>query len=142
MGALVDVNVLVALLHARHAHSGLAVAWLESQDEARAIAICRVSQMGALRILTHPSVMKDDVKTAAEFWRGWTKLIGDDRFSQVDEPPELEHAWRTVTAPFHRGRVAETDAYLAAFAIAGKHRIVSFDRGMNRFAGVDAEILV
>ena len=42
----------------------------------------------------------------------------------------------------HRGHVAGTDAYLAAFAIAGKRRIVSFDRGMKRFAGVDAETLV
>lgn len=141
MGALVDVNVLVALLHARHVHCAHAVAWLASQDEARAVAICRVSQMGALRILTHPSVMKEDVKTAAEFWRGWTKLVDDDRFSQVDEPPGFEDAWRTVTAPLPRGHVAGTDAYLAAFAIAGKHRIVSFDRGMKRFAGVDAEIL-
>ena len=141
MSALVDVNVLVALLHARHAQSSLAVAWLESQDQARAIAICRVSQMGALRILTHPSIMKDDVKTAAEFWGGWTKLAEDDRFSQVAEPPDLESAWRTVTAPLRRGHVAGTDAYLAAFAIAGKHRIVSFDRGMKRFAGVEAEIL-
>ena len=97
--------------------------------------------MGALRILTHPSIMKDDVKTAAEFWRGWTKLAEDDRFSQVAEPPDLESAWRTVTAPLRRGHVAGTDAYLAAFAIAGRHRIVSFDRGMQRFAGVDAEIL-
>ena len=141
MGALVDVNVLVALLHARHVHSSLAVAWLESQDQARAIAICRVSQMGALRILTHPSIMKDDVKTAAEFWHGWTKLTEDDHFLQVAEPPDLESAWRTVTAPLRRGHAAGTDAYLAAFAIAGRHRIVSFDRGMKRFAGVDAEIL-
>ena len=141
MGALVDVNVLVALLHARHLHSTRAVAWLASQNETHAIAICRVAQMGALRNLTHPSVMKEDVKTAAEFWRGWTKLIEDDRFSRVDEPPKFEDAWRTVTTSLRRGHVAGTDAYLAAFALAGQHRIVSFDRGMKRFAGVDAEIL-
>lgn len=141
MGALVDVNVLVALLHARHVHSTRAVAWLASQEESHAIAICRVAQMGALRIVTHPSVMKEEVKTAAEFWRGWAKLIGDDRFAQVDEPPELENAWRAITTSLRRGHVAGTDAYLAAFALAGQHRVVSFDRGMNRFAGVNTEIL-
>lgn len=141
MGALVDVNVLVALLHARHVHCARAVAWLESQTAERAIAICRVAQMGALRILTHPSVMREDVRTAQEFWQGWTELMNDDRFSQVDEPAEIEAAWQEVTSPFRRGTVAETDAYLAAFAIAAKHRIVSFDRGMRRFAGVEAEIL-
>jgi predicted nucleic acid-binding protein len=85
--------------------------------------------------------MKEDVKTAAEFWRGWAKLMEDERFLRVDEPPALEDAWRTVTSALRRGHVAGTDAYLAAFAAAGKHRIVSFDQGMNRFAGVDAEIL-
>ncbi len=98
--------------------------------------------MGALRILTHPSVMREDVRTAQEFWQGWTELMNDDRFSQVDEPAGFEPAWQKVTSPLRRGAAAETDAYLAAFAIAGKHRIVSFDRGMRRFAGVDAEILI
>lgn len=64
----------------------------ESQDDAHAIAACRVAQMGALRILTHPSVMQEDVTMAEEFWQGWTELTGDDRFAQVDEPPELEFA--------------------------------------------------
>lgn len=141
MGALVDINVLVALLHARHLHSARAVAWLASLDENHAIAICRVAQMGALRILTRPSVMKEDVKSAAEFWRGWTMLLEDDRFSRVDEPPGFESVWQTVTTRLRRGEVAETDAYLAAFALAGQHRLVSFDRGMKRFTGVDTEIL-
>jgi len=141
MGALVDVNVLVALLHARHMHSARAVEWLASHDKSRAVAVCRVAQMGALRILTHASVMKEDVKTAAEFWRGWTALTEDDRFAQVDEPPGLEPAWRAVTARMRRGEVAGTDAYLAAFAVAGRYRLVSFDRGMKRFVGVEAEIL-
>jgi len=52
MGALVDVNVLVALMHARHVHSAPAVNWVAVQEEPGAIAICRASQMGALRILT------------------------------------------------------------------------------------------
>ncbi len=47
-----------------------------------------------------------------------------------------------MTAPLRRGLVAGTDADLAALAIAGRHRIVSFDRGMSRLAGVDAEIRV
>ena len=141
MGALVDVNVLVALLHARHMHSARAVEWLAFQDKPRAVAVCRVAQMGALRILTHAAVMKEDVKSAAEFWRGWASLMEDDRFAQVDEPPGLEPAWRAVTARMRRGEVAGTDAYLAAFAVAGRYRLVSFDRGMKRFVGVEAEIL-
>ncbi len=140
MGALVDVNVLVALMHARHAHSSLAVNWVAGQQEPDAIAVCRVSQMGALRILTHPSAMKNEVKSASEFWDGWQRLMDDDRFMLVGEPAGLENAWRALAAALPRGKSVETDCYLAAFAIAGNHSLVSFDRGLRRFAGLDLVI--
>ena len=140
MGALVDVNVLVALMHARHVHSTRAVRWLAGHDEPGTIAVCRVSQMGALRILTHPSAMRDEVKSTSEFWDGWERMMEDDRFALVGEPAGLETAWRALTAALPRGRPAETDCYLAAFAVAGKRTLVSFDRGLRRFAGLDLEI--
>lgn len=137
MAALVDVNVLVALMHARHVHSAPAVRWLAGQSEPGGVAVCRVSQMGALRILTHPSAMKDEVKNASEFWGGWERLIQDDRFGMVGEPAGLETAWRALSSALARGKPAETDCYLAAFAISGKHSLVSFDRGLRRFTGLD-----
>lgn len=137
MAALVDVNVLVALMHARHVHSAPAVRWLASLEEPGAVAICRVAQMGALRILTNSSAMKDDVKSASEFWDGWQRLMADERFSLLGEPNGLQNVWRVLTAALPRGKPAETDCYLAAFAMAGKHCLVSFDRGLRRFAGLD-----
>ena len=137
MGALVDVNVLVALMHARHVHSARAVRWLARQEEPGMVAVCRVSQMGALRILANPAAMKDEVKSASEFWDGWDRMIEDDRFALVGEPAGLGTAWRALTAALPRGKAAETDCYLAAFAIAGKHSLVSFDRGLRRFKGLD-----
>ena len=139
MGALVDVNVLVALMHARHVHSAASVNWLAGHDDPGAVVICRVSQMGALRILTHPSAMKDEVKSASEFWDGWQRLM-DERFALVSEPAGLQNAWRALTAALARGKSAETDCYLAAFAIAGNHSLVSFDRGLRRFASLNLAI--
>lgn len=75
------MNVLVALMHGRHVHSPLAVRRLAARDEAAAVVVCRVAQMGALRILTHPSAMKEEVKSASEFWSGWQRLLEDDRFA-------------------------------------------------------------
>jgi hypothetical protein len=140
MGALVDVNVLVALMHARHVHSAPAVRWLSQLDDPGAVAVCRVSQMGALRILTNPSAMKNDVKTASEFWDGWDRLMEDERFALASEPADLQSAWRALTAALPKGKPAETDCYLAAFAIAGSYSLVSFDRGLRRFAGLDLKI--
>lgn len=135
MGALVDVNVLVALMHARHVHSAAAVRWLAANDEPGAVAICRVAQMGALRILTQATAMRDEVQSAAEFWEGWDQLIEDDRFAMVAEPAGLEAAWRSLTAALPKGKAAETDCYFAAFATAGNHSLVSFDQGLRRFTG-------
>ncbi len=140
MAALVDVNVLVALMHARHVHSVAAVRWLSALDDRGTVAICRVSQMGVLRILTNPSAMKEEVKSASEFWVGWDRLIDDERFALVGEPAGLENAWRTLTTAVPKGKSAETDCYLAAFAITGGHSLVSFDRGLRRFARVDLTI--
>jgi len=51
------------------------------------------------------------------------------------EPVDLEARWRSLTAAFTSGQTAETDAYLAAFALT------TLDRGFRRFDGLDAEIL-
>ena len=128
-------------MHARHVHSAAAVRWLAGLAERSAVAICRVSQMGVLRILTNSSAMKDDVKSAAEFWAGRDRLIDDERFALVGEPAGLQDAWRTLYAALPKGKSAETDCYLAAFAIAGGHSLVSFDRGLRHFAGVDLTAL-
>jgi len=137
MAFLADVNVLIALLHARHAASGRAIAWLDRQQESSSILLCRVAQMGVLRILTNPAWMKDEALPAAAIWEAWDVLLSDDRFARVEEPPRLEAQWRVLTQDFPAGRCAETDTYLAAFARAGGHRLLTFDRGFRRFEGLD-----
>jgi hypothetical protein len=141
MAYLADVNFLIALLHARHAASERAAAWLDGQEEPRSVRLCRVVQMGALRILTNPAWLQEDVLPARSVWDAWDLLLTDDRFARVSEPPRLEAEWRLLTEEFPVGRCAETDAYLAAFARAGGLRVLTFDRGFRRFEGLDAMIL-
>jgi uncharacterized protein len=138
---LADVNVLVALLHERHAKTAQTVAWLEGQEQSGIVALCRVVQMGVLRVLTNPAWLKDEVLTAAAVWQGWDRLLSDERFTRVDEPAGLEREWRTLTGPFAAGRCAETDTYLAAFARAGGYRLLTFDQGFARLKSVDALVL-
>jgi len=141
MASLCDVNVLVALLHARHVYSARAVAWLEKQDQQGSVLICRVAQMGALRILTNRQWLKEEVMSAAEFWRGWEVLLSDDRFTLIHEPDTLEMMWRKTTKPFPKGQIAGTDAYFAAFATAIGHRLVTFDRGFRQYSQLDVDLL-
>jgi uncharacterized protein len=141
MAFLVDVNVLVALLHARHAASARAVAWLDRQEDPGSILLCRVAQMGVLRILTNPSWLKEDCRSASEVWNAWDLLLTDDRFVRVDEPLRLEAEWRRLTRDFPAGRCAETDTYFAAFASSGGYQLVTFDRGFRRFDKLDVTVL-
>lgn len=141
MASLIDVNVLVALLHARHCHSAKAVEWLERQRDRGSVLLCRVVQMGGLRVLTQPAVMKEEVLSASEFWEGWAQLMEDERFLFVEEPSGLEQSWREVTRLLLKGKCAETDAYLAALALSGNWTFTTFDRAFQRFSGIDTEIL-
>lgn len=141
MAYLADVNFVIALLHARHSAAERAAAWLDEQDEPGGVLLCRVVQMGVLRILTNPAWLKDDVLPAGAVWDAWDLLLTDDRFSAVDEPPRLEAEWRSLTEEMAAGQCAETDAYLAAFALAGGYRVLTFDRGFQRFEGVEAVVL-
>jgi toxin-antitoxin system PIN domain toxin len=141
MASLVDVNLLLALLHERHVSSPAAVAWLDQQTSSGSVVICRVVQMGALRILTRPSIMEDEVLAPAQFWRGWSTLLQDDRFVPVNEPEGCEAGWRKLTQALPAGQCAETDAYLAAFALAGSYRLATFDKGFQRYFGLSLTLL-
>ena len=141
MASLVDVNVLVAILHARHRHSEAAIRWVAAQESESSVLVCRLAQMGALRLLTQSALMKEDVLSAPAFWKGWDRLMEDSRFTFAEEPDAFEETWREVTRHVPRGRCVETDAYFASFARAGGWRLASFDRGLTRFKGVQLEFL-
>ena len=142
MTDLLDVNIVFALLHPRHRHTSRVLAWLAGKQDVGSLLVCRVVQMGVLRLLTQPGTMQDDLMTPIEFWEGWDSLLRDDRFVLVEEEPaDLEKRWRELCSALPKGKIAETDTYLAAFALAGGYTLATFDRGFARFEGLRAEIL-
>ena len=76
--------------------------------------------------------------TFAEAWRKYLQWRADEDVRLLGDPPEVER----ILADFvEAGLVASkdsTDAYLAAFAISGDLRLVTFDRNFERFPGLDA----
>ena len=54
MRALLDVNVLIALLDGSHIHHGLATTWLANHID-EGWASCPMTQNGCIRILSQPS---------------------------------------------------------------------------------------
>jgi toxin-antitoxin system PIN domain toxin len=137
-----DVNVWLALAYRGHQHHPTASAWFERVEEDEAI-FCRFTQLGFLRLLTHPAIMRDEVKTQQEAWKAYDQLAGDSRvsFFSETEPERIEAALRALTAGSRFAHQQWPDAYLAAFAKASGLTLVTFDKALGKLAGKECVLL-
>ncbi len=127
MRALLDINVLIALLDAQHIHHRLASAWLEKHI-AQGWASCPLTQNGVVRIMSQPSypnpltpaviAQRLAEATATSWHRFWPDDISllDDKILN----------WSAVL-----GSRQITDCYLLAMAVHFQGRFVSFDQRVN-----------
>jgi toxin-antitoxin system PIN domain toxin len=127
MAALPDVNVLLALIYGAHALHGRALTWMNSVAQEGDVVLCRVSQLGLLRLLNNPVAIGPDAQAGAASWTTWDALVGDPRFRFVGEPPGLQAHLRRITSRFQHQPARWSDAYLAAFALAANLELVTFD---------------
>lgn len=116
-----DLNVWIAMAYEAHEHHPSARQWLEHLDEGT-LHFCRFTQIGFLRLLTHPSVMRENVKTQQQAWETYDLLQLDGRVSFLTEPDwsELELTFRNLTSGVRASPKQWPDAYLAAFAASGR----------------------
>lgn len=137
-----DINVWVAAACQGHRHHSSAAAWFASINDGK-IGFCRLTQLGFLRLLTHPSVMREEVMNPAEAWKAFDQLAGDDRVTFYTEPEheELQGSFRQLTTEKRFAHQQWPDAYLVAFARVGGLVLVTFDRGLKGLAGRDARLL-
>ncbi len=128
-----DVNVWVALAYDGHQHHASAIAWF-TRLNGREANFCRLTQLGLLRLLTHPSVMREDVRSQAEAWHAYDSFLQDERvsFHAEPNPDQLESTLRKLTSGRRAFSKQWTDAYLAAFAGVDGLTLVTFDRGLSR----------
>jgi toxin-antitoxin system PIN domain toxin len=135
-----DINVWVAAACRSHQHHPSASAWFASADDAR-IGFCRVTQLGFLRLLTLPAVMRDEVMTPTAAWKNYDQFTSDDRVTFYPEPEDLQNAFRHLTTGKRFAYTQWPDAYLAAFAMTGGLTLVTFDRGLKGLLGKEAQLL-
>jgi uncharacterized protein len=140
MTYLPDVNVWIALTVAEHVQHSAAKQWFEETVN-DTIALCRVTQMGYMRLLTNVQVMAQDVFTADQAWHLLEQLGQDDRILFAPEPPALDRTWRQMTAGHKSGANFWTDTYLAAFAQVTDYTLVTFDRGFKKHKRLSMQLL-
>lgn len=137
-----DINVWVALAYRGHQHHPAAASWFNNL-QGSSVGFNRVTQMGFLRLLTHPMVMGDEVKTQRQAWKAYDALIHDSRivFYTESDPETIEDDFRALTTLSRSSPQQWPDAYLAAFAKSGGLTLVTFDRGLSKLAGDDVLLL-
>jgi len=132
---LLDINVWLALVDENHLHHVPARDYW-NQHKADRVAFCRVSMLGLLRLSTQPRVLSRALDKD-EAWAIYRRYLALPTISFLAEPTNLEQHFAALTLTADLPNRMWTDAYLAAFALAGKSRLVSFDGDFKRFAGLD-----
>lgn len=126
-----DINVWVALTYEGHVHHASAAAWFAALQPDAALAFCRFTQLGLLRLLTAPAVMGDEVMTQPQAWAAYDQWLQDPRVTFVNEPSGTEPRFRSLTRRRQPATKDWADSFLAAFATAGGLTLVTFDRGLQ-----------
>ncbi|MDP2834782.1 MAG: VapC toxin family PIN domain ribonuclease [Pseudomonadota bacterium] len=127
MRALLDVNVLIALLDAGHVHHALAMSWLEGEIS-YGWASCPITQNGCIRILSQPSYpgpipAAQVANRLAEAAADASHAFWSDEISLL-EPGLID--WAHVL-----GHRQVTDAYLLGLAVRCGGRFATFDRRIS-----------
>lgn len=139
MTALLDVNVLVALVDSDHVNHEQAHGWAAS-GLTDGWATCALTQNGLVRILSQPKYPNPlTVPAAIELLRAATS-DPDHQFWQCD----VQLVDPRVQAERLLGSRQVTDTYLLALAVHHQGRFVTFDTrvDINTVAGATSDDLV
>lgn len=140
MKFLPDINVLFPLLVSRHSHRNRALAWFENLNPGEA-ALCRLTRLGVLRLLSTPQVMGPDVVRPKAAIEAMEVLEADERIVWLSEPEGVDSSLKKIVAKCDTTPNLWTDAYLAALAGTVDLQLVTFDRGFSKFTGLNVKIL-
>ena len=141
-GTLFDTNVWLAALFNSHPFHALAQRALREATPAQPAVFCRATQQNFWRLACTPALLKVYGAEGFSNREAWVALDALQALAQVrvhDEPPGTFALWRTLANADTAAPKVWMDAYLAAFAIAGSLRLVTFDQDFNKFAAQGLE---
>jgi toxin-antitoxin system PIN domain toxin len=128
MRALLDINVLIALLDPDHVFHDRAHGWWKGQSK-NGWASCPLTENGVVRIMSHPAYSR------ATKFRPGDLIDGLDRFAHQSNhefwPDDLSLRDKTffLRDRLHASR-AITDVYLLALAAKHQGFLATFDEGI------------
>jgi toxin-antitoxin system PIN domain toxin len=127
---LLDANVWLPLSAPDHVHYRRARSFWDSEAADR-VAFCRVTSLALLRLLTNAHVMRQGVHTSAQALDIYTRYLALPEVAFMREPAGAQARLGEFGVSLALRDGKWTDAYLAAFAIEGNCRFVTFDGGFQ-----------
>lgn len=141
---LPDVNVWLALALSGHEYHDTAERWLFTDGAMGEVLFCRSTQQSFLRLLTTSAILGpfgNPPLTNAEAWQVYEGFLADPRMAFAAEPDDLERHWQQLAARDSASPKVWMDAYLAAFAMAGGHQLVTIDAAFRQYEGLNPVVL-
>lgn len=129
--ALVDLNILVALLWPAHEHHEAAHEWFGGRGQAR-WATCPLTQLGCVRLMSNPAFSRDALHPVEALALLEKNLAHPAHEFWPDRLP-LSAAVKGVEAGL-TGHRQVVDAYLLALARQRQGVLATFDRGLRTLA--------
>jgi toxin-antitoxin system PIN domain toxin len=136
MRALLDVNVLIALLDADHALHAAATQWFAAHGK-EGWASCPITQNGCIRVMAHSgypnpfpvAALVERLGEAAahpqhEFWPDDVSILdpGSVDPARIHGPSQLTDVYLLALAVKHRGRLVTFDQSIALEAARGAQK--------------------
>jgi uncharacterized protein len=130
--ALLDINILTALLWPAHEHHEVAHRWFADRVDAR-WATCSLTQLGFVRIVSNPAFSRDALSPVEALALLGENLVhpGHELWSDSLEVPTAVKEMESRL----QGYKQLTDAYLLALAHRRKGVLATFDRGLRALSG-------
>jgi len=125
---LPDLNIWLSMVWDGHVFHNKAAEWFGAEEEP--IRFCRITQMGFLRLVTNPTIMRADCLNRQSAWEVYERLLKDPRIGFDREPEGLNKVWMSFSKRRDLSHKLWTDDYFCAFAYAADQTLVTFDRAV------------
>ena len=141
---LADTNFWLALALSKHEFHDAAQDWFEQQRPDHGVLFCRTTQQSFLRLLTTESILRlfgIPPLSNTQAWVVYEAISTDARCAFANEPAAIESRWKSFAKRSSASPKLWMDAYLAAFAVAGGHQLVTTDKAFSQFKNLDLILL-
>ena len=144
-GSLFDTNVWIAAVFTPHAFHREAQQALQGSTSAHPAVFCRSTHQSFLRLVSTPAFVKTygaDAMTNHDALVVLEALLALPQVCERKEHPGVMALWHRLASLNTASPKVWMDAYLAAFALSGRLRLVTLDHDFKNYETQGLDLLL